>query len=129
MTATKGNSGKTSKPITIMPGTFDPVALFFTLRTKNLKTGDVLEIPITDGTACFVAQASVMRREVVSIGGRVYDTYVVIPDMERLGKALKRKDKPRLTIWFTADEKKMPVKIESQGAVGRFTFELISAKL
>jgi hypothetical protein len=127
MTATHVNFGKTSKPISIVPGTFDPVALFFVIRTKNLKTGNVLEIPITDGKTNFVVKASIIRREKIAVGSKVYDTYVVIPDMERLEKALERKDKSKLKIWFTADEKKVPVKIESQAVIGSFVFELVSA--
>ena len=126
MTATRVNFGEISKPIAIAPGTFDPVALFFVIRMKNFKTGDVLEIPITDGKTNFVAKASIIRREKIAVGSKVYDTYVVIPDMERLEKALKRKDKSKLKIWFTADEKKAPVKIESQVGVGKFVFELVS---
>ena len=126
MTVTRSNFGKTSKPIAILPGTFDPVALIFALRTKNFTAGDVLEIPVTDGTTCFVAKASVVRREWITAGGKRYDTNVVIPDMERLGKALERKDKPKLKIWFTANEKREPVKIESEAVIGTFVFELVS---
>lgn len=128
MTATRVNFGETDDPIAIVPGTFDPVALFFVIRTKNLKIGDVLEIPITNGKTCLIAKASVICREKIAIGKRVYDTYMVVPDTERLEKALKREDQAKLKIWFTADEKKVPVKIENQVGVGRFVFELVSAK-
>lgn len=125
-TVTRTNFGETSEPITIVPGTFDPVALFFVIRTKKLKEGEVLEIPITDGKTFFVAKASVTGREKITVGKKTYDTYVVIPDVERLEEALKRKEKAKLKIWFTADDKKVPVKIENEVGIGRFTFELIS---
>jgi hypothetical protein len=127
MTATRLNFGRTGKPVRIVPGTLDPVALFFALRTRDLRTGTVLEIPITDGKAFFVARAAVVRRETIAIGNEHYDTYVVVPDMERLGKALKEKGRPKLTIWFTADDRKIPVRIETRAAVGSITFDLQSA--
>jgi hypothetical protein len=32
-----------------------------------------------------------------------------------------------MKIWYTADERKMPVKIQTRVTVGSFVFELISA--
>ena len=61
----------------------------------------------------------------LSIHDVVYDTLVVISDMSRLegivsgGSSLK--------IWFTADERHLPVMIKTRIAVGSFVFELVSA--
>jgi len=128
MEATYQNGGEKKRTVALIPGTFDPLALFFVIRTKNLKTGDVIEIPITNGKKFIRARASVLRKEKIAIDGKSYDTFLVVPDLRQLGKALGRKDAEKLMIWFGADGKKLPVKIISQFAVGRFVFELIPEK-
>jgi len=126
-TATYASFGNAEKPVEILPGSFDPLALFFVIRTHRLNPGEVIEIPITDGKKCIAVRATVAGRETLTIDGKVYDTYLVIPDMERLQGVVSRKGEPSLKIWFSADEEQVPVRIQSKVAVGSFIFELISA--
>ncbi len=125
MTATYTNFGRPGKPVNIQRGTFDALSLIFAIRMYRLIPGDVLEIPVTDGTNIINAKAIVASRERLSIHDVVYDTLVVISDMSRLegivsgGSSLK--------IWFTADERHLPVMIKTRIAVGSFVFELVSA--
>jgi hypothetical protein len=124
-TATYTNLGQPKRSVTIQPGTFDSLSLIFAIRMYRLIPGDVLEIPVTDGTNIINAKAIVASRETVSIHDVVYDTLVVIADMSRLegivsgGSSLK--------IWFTTDERHLPVMIKTRIAVGSFVFELVSA--
>ena len=126
-TATYASFGNAEKPVEILPGSFDPLALFFVIRTHRLNPGEVIEIPITDGKKCIAVRATVAGRETLTIDGKVYDTYLVIPDMERLQGVVSRKGDPSLKIWFSADEEQVPVRIQSKVAVGSFIFELMSA--
>ncbi|MCX5834621.1 MAG: DUF3108 domain-containing protein [Deltaproteobacteria bacterium] len=127
MTATYTSFGQAEKPVSIKAGTFDPLSLFFVIRLHKLKEGDVLEIPVTDGKKLIATKARVDRREKLVIDGKSYDTYLVIPVMERLDKVFGKEREPDMKIWYTADEKKLPVKIQTKVAVGSFVFELISA--
>ncbi len=65
----------------------------------------------------------------IEIEKKTYETFAVIPDIEKLEKqqAVKKGDVPQLTIWFTADAQKIPVKIRSKVRIGYFVFELLSA--
>ena len=126
-TATYASFGNAEKPVEILPGSFDPLALFFVIRTHRLTPGEVIEIPITDGKKCIAIRATVAGRETLTIDGKVYDTYLVIPDMERLQGVVSQRGEPSLKIWFSADEEQVPVRIQSKVAVGSFIFELMSA--
>ena len=126
-TATYASFGNAEKPVEILPGSFDPLALFFVIRTHRLNPGEVIEIPITDGKKCIAVRATVAGRETLTIDGKVYDTYLVIPDMERLQGVVSQKGEPSLKIWFSADEEQVPVRIQSKVAVGSFVLELVSA--
>jgi len=126
-TATYASFGNAEKPVEILPGSFDPLALFFVIRTHRLNPGEVIEIPITDGKKCIAVRATVAGRETLTIDGKVYDTYLVIPDMERLQGVVSQRGEPSLKIWFSADEEQVPVRIQSRVAVGSFVLELVSA--
>jgi len=127
MTATYTNFGHSEKPVTIPPGTFDPLSLIFAIRLYRLIPGDVLEIPVTDGNRVINTRAIVASRETVKIRNDVYDTLLVIPDMSRMEGIVSGRGTPSLKIWFTTDERHLPVKIQTRIAVGSFVFELISA--
>ncbi len=124
-TATYTNFGQPKKSVYIQPGTFDPLSLIFAIRMHRLIPGDVLEIPVTDGTNIINAKAIVASRESVSIHDVVYDTLVVISDMSRLEGVVSGGSS--LKIWFTTDERHLPVMIKTRIAVGSFVFELVSA--
>ena len=127
MTATYTNFGQPEKPVTIQPGTYDPLSLIFAIRLYRLIPGDVLEIPVTDGKRVINTRAIVASRETVTIHHDVYDTLLVIPDMSRLEGIVSRRGEPSLKIWFTTDERHLPVKIQTRIAVGSIVFELVSA--
>jgi hypothetical protein len=126
-TATYASFGNAEKPVELLPGSFDPLALFFVIRTHRLRAGDVIEIPITDGKKCIAVKAAVAGRETLTIDGKDYDTFLVIPDMDRLLGVVGQKGEPSMKIWFSADEEQVPVRIQSKVAVGSFVFELVSA--
>jgi hypothetical protein len=127
-TVTRYEHGKVGDTISIPPGTIDPLGLFFFIRMNKLKVGDVLEFPVTDGKKYWDVRATVVRQEQLTIGGKTYDTLLVMPDMKRLEDVFKKKDEqPDLMIWFSTDERQVPVKIESKVIIGTFVFELVSA--
>lgn len=126
--ATRSNFGEKMAPVPIVPGTFDTLALFYVIRLHPLRENRVFEIPISEGDNNIIVKATITKREMIEIEGKTYDTFEVIPDMENLEaqKAVKKGDVPSLKIWFTSDDKKIPVKIQSKVKVGYFVFELVS---
>jgi hypothetical protein len=126
MTATSVDSGKPQEPVTIIPGTLDPLALLFSIRSKKLEVGDVLELPVTDGKKCASVRAVVAGREVLTIGDRTYETFVVLPNMESLSWFLKKGR--QIKLWYSADEQQVPVRMQSHFPFGNFVFELVSSE-
>jgi hypothetical protein len=124
LTATSVDSGKPQKPVSIIPGTLDPLALIFAIRMKKLEVGQVLEVPMTDGKKCVSVRAAVTGKETLTIEDRTYDTYVVAPDMESLSGFLKKGR--QIKLWYSADEQQLPVRMQSRFPVGNFVFELVA---
>ena len=128
--ATYTNFGQKKPPIHILPGTFDPLALFYALRFQNLKENSEIYIPLTDGKRNIEVRAIVGKRDMIEIEGKTYDTIEITPNMEmldKLDKVVKKSDHPQLKIWVTADEKKIPVKIRTKVGIISFDFDLVTS--
>ena len=130
MESTYTNFGKSNPPIRVAPGTFDPLALFYALRLRNLKENSVIHIPVTDGNKVSIeVMVNIGKRDVIEIEGKMYDTIQITPNMEmldKLDKVVKKSDNPQLKVWVTADEKKIPIKIRTRVGIISFDFDLVT---
>lgn len=124
--ATYTNFGEKAAPIHILPGSFDPLALFFILRLQDLTENSVIEIPITDGNANIRVKATIGKKGLIEIKGKMYNSVEVTPNMEQLENIVKKNENPQLRIWFSADAKKIPLKIQSKVGIVSFIFEFVS---
>jgi hypothetical protein len=122
------SSGKKKKPISILPGSFDPLSIFYAFREQTLEPGQELQAPVTDGKKCVVGRARVIKRETITVESGTYDTFLVEPDLKDIGGVFKKSKDAKLEIWVTADIRRIPVKIKSRVIVGSFVGELISAE-
>jgi hypothetical protein len=129
MEATYTNFGRSKTPVRVVPGTFDPLALFYALRVMDLKENSMIHIPVTDGNKVSIeVMVNIGKREVTELKGRMYDTIAITPDMEmldQLNNVVKKSDNPQLKIWVTADEKKIPLKIRTKVGIISFDFDLV----
>ena len=120
------DSGKKSKPISIFPGTFDPLSVFYSFRLHDLEKYKEFETPVTDGKNCVMGKVRVIKRETIKVEGTSYDTYLVEPDLKDLRGVFKKSKGAALKIWVTADERCIPVRIKSKVIVGSFLADLVS---
>jgi uncharacterized protein DUF3108 len=126
--ATYSKSGKRRKPVSVIQGSLDPLSVFYAFRLHDLSKEEEILRPVTDGKKCIMGKAKVIRRETVSLPNGSYDTYLVEPELEHIGGVFKKSPNARLRIWVTADELKMPVRVESKVVVGSFVADLISVE-
>lgn len=126
--ATYADAGEIRKPISILPGSFDPLSVFYAFRLFSLREGVELQLPVTDGKKCLMGRAKVIKRETIAVRDKLYDTFLVEPDLEHLGGVFEKTKDAKLKIWVTADGTSVPVRIESELIVGSFVAELVSAE-
>jgi hypothetical protein len=122
------NFDEKNQPIPILPGTFDPLSVFYAFRLLPLKEGIEVQVPVTDGKKCVVGKARVIRREKIRVGHVVYDTFLVEPNLEHIGGVFEHGRSSKAQIWVTADEACIPVRIKSEVIVGSFVAELVSVQ-
>jgi hypothetical protein len=120
------SSDEVREPISILPGSFDPLSVFYAFRLTPLKEGLELQVPVADGRKCVMGKARVIRRETIKVRGVSYDTFFVEPDLEHVGGVFEKSPKASVQIWVTADENQIPVKLKSKVVVGSFVAELVS---
>ena len=111
------------KQLTIMPGTFDPLAAFYFLRIQPLTTVKNVECPITDGKRNVIGRVNVVGRETIRVGGRVYATVVLEPVLKDV-ELFSASENAGIRMWVTADERRIPVRVESRVAFGFFRADL-----
>ncbi|NTV14598.1 MAG: DUF3108 domain-containing protein [Desulfobulbaceae bacterium] len=123
--ASYSNYDKISPPISLMPGTVDPLTAVFFIRTQSLREHLDIVKPITDGKKNVSGVAKVLQKESLEVDGITYDTFRVEPDLREVGGVFEKSAKSRITLWFTTDERHLLVKIEGKVVVGAFTGTLL----
>ena len=92
----------------------------------TFKKNEVIERSVTDGNKTITARAKVIKQEKITIDGVQYDTYLLEPEIERIGGVFEKDPNAKIKLWLTADHRHIPVKIASRVAVGSFIGELQS---
>lgn len=116
------------EPVVIVPGTFDPLSIVFYVRCLDLQVGNEYVIPTTNGKELFftiVRVTGIVERKFATGRQRAF---VVEPDIKDLGGVFKKSSDGSIRFYFSADERKLPLRMESEVSVGSFWAELISAR-
>lgn len=117
---------KKRKPIELLPGAFDPLSIFYYTRSLPLQAPMTIDRPVTDGKKCVVGKATVLKRETITVAAGTFDTLLMVPALEHIGGVFKKSQNAEISMWVTADEKRIPVKLTSKVVVGNFSAELVS---
>jgi hypothetical protein len=121
------NFDEKGESVSILPGSFDPLSVFYAFRLFQLKEGKELKASVTDGKKCVLGGAKVIKREKIKVKDIVYDTFLVEPDIEQLGEVFEKIKNAKFQLWVTADGASVPVRVKSEVFVGSFVAELVSA--
>ncbi|MBW2209206.1 MAG: DUF3108 domain-containing protein [Deltaproteobacteria bacterium] len=122
------NFGSKLDPIPIRPGSFDPLSVFYAFRLHHLKEGIQIKHPVTDGKKCVMGYGKVVGRERIKVAGKIYDTFLIEPNLEHIGGIFKKSKNAKLQIWVTADKRRLPVRVRSKIRIGSIVAELVSVE-
>lgn len=121
--------GEKRDPISIFPGSFDPLSVFYAFRWHDLKENLEIQTAVTDGNTSIIGKVKVIKRERITVPTGDYDTFLVEPDLKHIGGVFKQSKNAKLQIWVTSNYRHIPVKIKSKVIVGSFVAELVSVTI
>jgi hypothetical protein len=122
------NDGEKDRLVDVLPGTFDPLSVFYKTRMAEFRKDGMIQCPVSDGKKCVTGMARIVKKEMVTTSCGTYETYLLEPDLRDVGGVFEKDKNAKIKLWVTADERRMLVKIASKVAVGSFVGELISIK-
>jgi hypothetical protein len=109
------------KVIQVPPGTRDLTSTFMWLRLQPLQVGDHYTTPVLAGSKAFTLEAEVLGAETITVPGGTFETVKVRARTQIEGKFSSRRDN---LLWFSADERRIIVRLEGEFLVGNVVAEL-----
>jgi len=121
--------GKEDSFLDLLPGTFDPLGIFYFIRSLDLDDISTIERPVSDGKKCVVGIANIIKRETITVPAGTFDTLLIEPNLKDVGGVFEKSKDSNIFLWITADSRHIPVKIKSKVVVGSFVGELTEIQL
>ena len=122
--ATYTNRGRSRPPLSLRPGTVDPLAAPYFTRRAPLVPGTQIERPVSDGKKVVIGRARVIGKEKIEVPAGTFDTLVIEPDLRDVGGVFEKSPDARIRLWLTDDAYRIPVRVHSKVVVGYFVGEL-----
>jgi hypothetical protein len=109
------------KVLPVPAETQDALSAFYVLRTRPLEAGRRLRMPVSDGGALLWVDIVVEGREPVRSGLGSLEAWRLVPSIRDAGG--NAWTDRRLTVWLSADERRLPLRLQAELPVG--TFDLV----
>ena len=108
----------------LLPGSFDPLSIFYYSRLLDLRRGEEYQHPVADGQKNMMGILRVIGREKVTVPAGTFDTFVLEPDLQKVEGVFAKNKESRIRIWVSDDAHRLLVKMRSKVVVGSFVAEL-----
>lgn len=117
---TKRGRSESTKAVHV--DTHDILSAVYHLRTRTLAVGDEITLPVFTGKKAFDLVAKVTRREKVKTDAGTFDSFKIECRTAFEGKFSADDD---ITVWISADERRLPVRFEAPFSVGTLKVALV----
>jgi len=104
---------------------FDPLSILFSFRKRILYKTMRFGMDVSDGKKTVMGEAFVQGVENVKTPMGIIQAFKVNLDVKHLSGVFKKSRDAELVVWFSADSRRIPVKVRSKVKVGHFTLELV----
>jgi hypothetical protein len=109
--------------------TLDPITAVYLARSTDFKVGDKLYFKVFGGRYQYLLELFVEKKEPVSIqSGKTVEAYRIVPRVQNITKKGYASRFNEATIWISADERRLPIKMSSKIAFGTVQLELADYK-
>ena len=109
--------------------TLDPITAVYLARSVEFKVGDRLYFKIFGGRYRYLLELLVETKEPIDLAsGKKVEAYRIIPRLQNLTKNGYAERLNEATIWISADQRRLPVKLSSKIVFGSVYLELVQSK-
>ena len=109
--------------------TLDPITAVYLARSIDFKVGDRLYFKVFGGRYQYLLELFVEKKEPVALeSGKTIEAFRVIPRIQNITKNGYASRLNDATIWLSADERRVPIKLSSKIVFGSVQLELIEDK-
>ncbi len=110
--------------------TLDPITTVYLSRSIDFKVGDRLYFKVFGGKYQYLLELRIETKEPVTTpSGKSVEAYKIIPYIQNITKDGYASRFNEATIWISADERRLPIKLSSKIFVGSIYLELIKDQL
>lgn len=121
-------NGEVKNTLRVPAGIHDPLSAIYYLRTvTDWENEPVLNV--TDGNKTYQVRVRILGKEDVETPIGFFKTIKVEPVVDDMEIIFDKKKNGKLYIWLTDDEKKVPVKMKSELAIGAIQALLTEARI
>lgn len=119
---------QTPRLLPLKRNVYDPLSIAFAFRFHPSTPQDKKTFPTCDGKKFLDVRLNVGKKSKVEVPYGSFWANDVVPDMKNLSGVFKKSPKGILRVWYSADNRRIPVKISSKVVVGSFTAQLLKAR-
>ena len=115
------------RTLTIPNRVFDPLAIAYFFRLFPIAENSTKTLPTCDGKRFMNIVVRTGESNYISVPAGKYKAVGTTPEMQNLSGVFKKSQDGILRVWYTVDNRRIPVKISSKVIVGSFTASLVKA--
>jgi hypothetical protein len=122
-----GVATRTRKKVRKLPvprPVLDPISVIYHFRKLDLTPGKIHDVTLYADLKLYTVHAKVMRRETIATPAGTFNTVLIEPEMLNSGRPKEEK----LYIWYSDDERRLPVRIRTDVKFGSVTATLKSVQ-
>jgi len=119
-------SEQTTKTDYAVPaGTQDGLTVLYSLRTRALKAGDRVVVPVADGGLLYTVSAEIAAPETVRVPLGEFSAWnLKVSIVNGQGQAAWK----NVALWISNDARRLPVKLQAELSIGHFVLALREAR-
>ena len=121
-------NNQTPRILALTKNVYDPLSIAFAYRFYPSNSHKNKTFPVCDGKKFLNVRLNAGEKAKIEVPYGIFWANDVVPDMKNLSGVFKKSPKGILRVWYSADKRRIPLKISSEVVVGRFTAQLIRAR-
>ena len=120
-------NGSNPQVLSIPGPCFDPLSIAYYFRVHPIEPDSIKELPVCDGKKFREVLVRSGSSKMMSLPAGKISVIETVPAMENLGGVFNKSPDGLLKVWYSNDDRRIPVKVSSKVVVGSFTATLVKA--